>query len=45
MARDRDYPLAVAHDDMLSLAHNPEAGFLESAHGVKVIDARDFGQS
>ncbi len=26
------------------LAHDPEAGFLESAHGVKVVDAGTLEQ-
>jgi hypothetical protein len=30
---------------VLSLANDPEAGFFESAHGVKVIDAGNLGQS
>jgi hypothetical protein len=44
VARDRHDALSVAHDDVLSLAHEPEAGFLECAYGVQVIDARDLGQ-
>jgi hypothetical protein len=44
MARDRHDPLAVAHDDVLALAHDLEAGLLQRTHGVEMIDAWDLGQ-
>jgi hypothetical protein len=36
--------LTVAHNDMFSLAHNPEPGFFQRTYGVEVIYAREFGQ-
>ena len=36
--------LTVAHDDVLSLARDPEASLLQCAHGVEVIDAGNLWQ-
>ncbi len=36
--------LAVAHDDVLSLTHDPETSLFQCAHGVEVIYAGDLGQ-
>src|SRR5882672_9238701 len=44
VAGDSHDALAVAHDDMLALAHHPETGLLERADSILVIDARDLGQ-
>ena len=37
--------LAVAHDDVLSLTHDPETSLFQCAHGVEVIYAGNPGQS
>lgn len=37
-ARDGDDSNTVRHDDVLALADNAEAGFLQSLHGLKVGD-------
>ena len=42
--RDSHDALAIAHDDMLPLTRDAKAGFLECAHSVKVIDARNTRQ-
>ena len=42
--RDGNDARAIAHDNMLSLARDMKAGFLERAHSVKVIDAREARQ-
>lgn len=34
----------IAHDDVLALTKNDEAGLFEGAHGIEVIDSRQFGQ-
>lgn len=39
VARDRQDSLAVAHHDVLALTHDPEAGLLQSAHCVQMVDA------
>ena len=44
MARNSNNAQTVAHDDVLPLAHDPEASFLERANGVEMIDARDLRQ-
>ena len=44
MTRDRQDALAVAHNDVFPLAHNPKSGLFECAHSVKMVDARDFWQ-
>ena len=37
--------LTVAHDDVLSLTHDPETSLLQRAYGVEMIDAADLRQS
>jgi hypothetical protein len=44
MAGNSHDALTVAHDDVLALAHNSEAGLFKRAHGVEVVDAWDLGQ-
>ena len=39
MARDREDAGAVRHDDVLTLADNAEACFLQSPHRIQVVDA------
>jgi hypothetical protein len=41
VARNRDNPLAVRHDDMLALPSDTETGLFKRPHCVKVIDAGD----
>ena len=42
--RDGNDAHTIAHDDMLSLTGDIEAGLLERAHSVKVIDAWEARQ-
>jgi hypothetical protein len=42
--RDGNDAQTIAHDNMLPLTRDMKAGFLESAHGVKVIDTWDARQ-
>jgi len=42
--RDCNDARSIAHDNMLSLTRDMKAGFLESAHSVKVIDTRETRQ-
>ena len=42
--RNRNDARAVAHYDVLSLAHDSKASFLKRAHSVQVVDARDGRQ-
>lgn len=44
MARNGHDALAVAHDNVLPLTHDPKTGLFECAHGVEMIDAGDLGQ-
>ena len=44
VARDDHNTLTVAHDDVLTLAHDPETSLFECSHGDEVIDARNLGQ-
>jgi len=44
MARNRDYPLAVTHYDVLSLAKDPEPGLLQRPYGIEMVNARELGQ-
>src|SRR4051812_3982575 len=44
VARNGHDALAVAHHDVLSLAHDSETGLLQRAHGVEVVDAGEPGQ-
>jgi len=39
VARDGEDARAVGHDDVLTLASDPKAGFLERANGIKMVDA------
>jgi hypothetical protein len=41
MPRKDDLASPVAHHDVLALSDDLEAGFLQSANGIEVIDARD----
>jgi len=34
----------IAHDNVLSLSHDPKAGLFQRAYGVEMIDAGDIGQ-
>ena len=45
VARNRHDTLAVAHDDVFALAHNPKPGLFQSAYRVKVIDAGNSWQN
>ncbi|MDN5850895.1 MAG: hypothetical protein L0H63_14875 [Nitrococcus sp.] len=42
--RDRQDALAVAHDDVHGVTHNPEPDLLDGAHRIEIIDAGEFGQ-
>lgn len=42
--RNGEDPRAVGHNDVLALADNDEADFLERADRVEVVDAVDLGQ-
>ncbi len=42
--RDGNDARTIAHDNMLSLTRDMKAGFLKSAHSVKVIDTREARQ-
>jgi hypothetical protein len=45
VARDGKYTNAVRHDDVLTLANDVEACFLERSNCCQVIDPRDLGTS
>jgi hypothetical protein len=42
MARNREKPHTVRHDDMLALTHNAKARLLQGPDRVQMIDAGDF---
>ena len=42
VSRNREDADAISHDDVLSLADNPKAIFLQSSQGFLMIDTRDF---
>ena len=44
-AWDGEDPAAIGHDDVLALAHDLEAGALESANRSLVVDAGDARQT
>lgn len=44
VTRDRQDTLAIAHDDVLGLTHDPEPGLLEGAHRIEMVDAGELGQ-
>jgi len=35
---------AVRHDDVLALTHDHKARFLQGAHSIEMVDARDLRQ-
>jgi len=42
MARNRENPHTVRHDDMLALAHNTKTHLLQGPDRLQMIDAREF---
>ena len=42
MARDRNFPFAVAHDDVFSLPENTKAGLLECPDRREMTDSRQL---
>ena len=44
VTRDREDARSVGHNDVLALADHRKSGFFESADGIEMIDARNFGQ-
>lgn len=41
VARYGHEPLAVAHDDVPALSHNPESSFLERTYRIEMVDPRN----